>query len=371
VKPPVQLQVPLINYREVKKYPHDEEARTQGLVFFKGELYESTGGKKKDPPLSTLRRVELKTGRPLEKRTVNENYFAEGLTIFQRRVFQLTDSSNLALVYPLQNLRAQPKELVYQGWKRGWGLTHDDRHLILSDSTENIHFVDPNTFEIVRSIRVSDGNMAVARLNELEYVNGYIYANVDPSNLVVRINPQDGRINGQINLTSLNPQDPVYIPNGIAHDPASGHLFVTGKRWPQVFEIKLIDKAIQSAPAVNTSSSAGSSIAANEISLKVLNSKSRGATKMAKTKKTQSKNQAQNGGKGLKQADPPIIVGGGGSVTTTFKNEPTSMTPPDGWRRRFRHPDNIIKVFIHDGKDAANDKTIPVEGRFFVKFLFE
>lgn len=243
----LQLQVPQIKYEVRAQYPHDPKAITEGLVYFNGELYESTGGDKNSPPPSTLRRVELKTGRPLEIRPVNQDYFAEGLAIFKGKAFQLTDLSKLALVYALKNLRERPKKLDYKGWDRGWGLTHDDHHLILSDSTENIHFVDPNTFEIARSITVNDGSSVVKYLNELEYVNGCIYANLYPTDFVLRINAQDGRILGQSDFSSIRPEEVKACPvsictlNGIAHDQKSGHLFVTGKRWPTLFEVRLLD----------------------------------------------------------------------------------------------------------------------------------
>src|SRR6266446_5399481 len=132
VKEQLQLQVPEIKYEVVATFPHDPKAVTEGLVYYGGDLYESTGGDKDNPPLSSLRRVELKTGRVLEHRPVNKEYFAEGLSIFGGHIFQLTDLSKLALIYPLKNLRHPPAKSTYNGWERGWGLTHDDNYLILS-----------------------------------------------------------------------------------------------------------------------------------------------------------------------------------------------------------------------------------------------
>ncbi len=346
----LNLVAPEIKYKVVATYPHDPKAVTEGLAYFNGELYESTGGDKDQLPLSSMRRVELKTGRILDSRPVKKEYFAEGLTLFQGRIFQLTDLSEIALAYVLKNLRQPPDKLDYKGWKRGWGLTHDDQYLILSDSTDQIHFIDPNSFKIARTIHVNDGTTSVKELNELEYVDGFIYANVYLTDVMVRIDPQDGQINGYLELSRLRPKGcgvSVCVPNGIAHDPMSGHLFVTGKRWPQLFEILLIEKTTAFSQSVNASTTAGSPSTGSNTEAKI--PKSKGANKMAK-KKTHNTSQPQDGGVGTKQVDPPIIVGGGGSVIIDFKTLPSTVSPPQpGYARRHRIPENITKILISDG----------------------
>lgn len=236
----MKLNVPEIGFDVIESYPHDRTAFTEGLEFHNGSLYESTGGDKHHGSFSTLRRVELKTGWPHQIIPVHPNHFAEGLTIFGQKLFQLTDKSGLALVYRLNHLKPTRNYIRYKGWDRGWGLTHDDKHLILSDSKQ-LHFVDPASFEIIRTIDVKDGNTTVEGLNELEYVNGLIYANLFLSNLVLRIDPLDGRILGKIDLGILKPKRCLTcVTNGIAHNQDSGHLYVTGKKWPTLVEIRLI-----------------------------------------------------------------------------------------------------------------------------------
>lgn len=369
------LAVPTIPYEVVARYPHDPKAVTEGLVLFNGELFESTGGDKKQLPLSSLRRVELKTGDPLEIRPVNQDYFAEGVTIFQGRIFQLTDFSKLALIYPLKNLRDSPKKLDYKGWKRGWGLTHDDKYLILSDSTDQIHFVDPNTFQIVRTIHVNDGTSAVEKLNELEYVNGFIYANLYPTSLVLRIDPQDGKILGAIDLSSILPHA-LSVPNGIAHDAKSGHLFVTGKRWPTLLEIRLLDKATSSPRNVSISSRFSSSNKIGKTTIRLSNQKTKGAINMATKKKTKSSSKAKSRTVDRRQADPPVIVGGGGSVIVYFKSPPTIIPDADKpaghplidyvW---YRLPGNIKKVSSHDGQNpGTKNHDVKDHTKFWVQF---
>jgi glutamine cyclotransferase len=174
---------------------------------------------------------------------VDVKYFAEGLTIFGKRVFQLTDKSRVALVYDLKYLGPTRTFLKYKGWDRGWGLTHDDKYLILSDSTEHIHFVDPWTIELVRSISVKDGDTLIRGLNELEYIDGLIYGNLYPFDLILRIDPRTGIVLGKIDISTLGPDRtilcPNCVPNGIAHNKESGNLYVTGKLWPMLYEIRL------------------------------------------------------------------------------------------------------------------------------------
>ena len=228
--------VSIYTYEVVNTFPHDPEAFTQGLIYHEGVLYESTGlyG------ASALRRVELQTGRVLQQVAVPREYFAEGLTLFQGRLFQLTWQAQKGFIYDQQSFR-QAGEFSYTG--EGWGLTHDGESLIMSDGSHQIRFLDPATFQVRRTISVNDQGRPIQRLNELEYIRGEIYANIWQTDRIVRIDPASGRILGWIDLAGLlSSQDrrrEVDVLNGIAYDEANDRLFVTGKLWPKLFEIRL------------------------------------------------------------------------------------------------------------------------------------
>lgn len=227
-------------YEVVKIWPHDSRAFTEGLEFFEGVLYESTGGDKNTPDigLSSLRRVDLQTGKVLQKLLLDKDYFAEGLTIFGNKIFQLTYRAHKGFIYDLKSFTHQG-EFPYTGdINEGWGLTHDDRHLIMSDGTSRIRFLDPVHFEVVKTICIKKGKTPLSKLNELEYCKGEIYANILGDNCIVRIDPQCGNVLSWIDLTKLRPRNSKVL-NGIAHNKASGHLFITGKDWPTLFEIRL------------------------------------------------------------------------------------------------------------------------------------
>jgi glutamine cyclotransferase len=232
----VPARVPTFTYEVVNTYPHDPNAFTQGLVFHQGLLYESTGLN----GASSLRRVELETGRVLKKIDVPSVYFAEGLALFNGRLYQLTWQSQQGFVYDLDSFNLL-RVFSYTG--EGWGLTHDGRSLIMSDGTDRIRFLNPDTFAVERVIPVQDNGRKITQLNELEYIKGEIYANIWYSDRVARIDPQSGRVTAWINLSGLlSPEDharPVDVLNGIAYDAASDRLFVTGKLWPKLFEIRL------------------------------------------------------------------------------------------------------------------------------------
>jgi glutamine cyclotransferase len=223
------------SYRIVNVYPHDENAFTQGLLIDGGFLYESTGlyGN------SSLRRVELETGEILQLYNLPPQYFGEGITVFDGKIIQLTWLANKGFVYDeesfdlLQNF-SYPTE--------GWGITTDGSRLIMSDGTSTLYFLDPLTFQKTGQVEVHD-NGPVDRLNELEYINGKVYANIWLEEKIAIINPQTGQVEGWINLSGLHNmenQDPNNVLNGIAYDAANDRLFVTGKRWSQLFEIELI-----------------------------------------------------------------------------------------------------------------------------------
>jgi len=229
--------IPIYSYNIVNVYPHDPDAFTQGLGFEDGVLYEGTGllGH------STLRRVELETGDILQVRELADQFFGEGITIYGDRIVQLTWQSNIGFVYDRNSFELL-QEFSYS--TEGWGITYDGEHLIMSDGTSTLHFLDPQTFEETGQVEVFDDDGPVTRLNELEYVQGEIYANVWQTDLVARIAPDTGQVIGWINLEGLlsaeDHSEPVDVLNGIAHDADNGRLFATGKLWPELFEIELI-----------------------------------------------------------------------------------------------------------------------------------
>ena len=233
---PASGPTPKYGYQIVNIFPHDSNAFTQGLILMDGKLVESTG----QEGFSSLRRVELESGRVLKKVDVPVPYFAEGLTALNGKLYQLTWQHNIGFIYDAQTFD-RLGEFNYQG--EGWGLTTDGQSLILSDGTPQIRFIDPAGFRVTRRITVTDGSAPIRELNELEYVNGEIYANVWHENRIAAIDPQSGHVKAWIDLTGLMPdgelQDPEAVLNGIAYDQASDKLIVTGKLWPRVFEIKV------------------------------------------------------------------------------------------------------------------------------------
>lgn len=238
-----RCHVKTTDFEVVACWPHGTDAFTEGLEIYNGVLYESTGGRNgTHPPVSTLRRVGLRTGIVLELITLNDKYFAEGLTIFGGRVFQLTLDSGAGFIYDVNKLSDPPDMFKYNGWDEGWGITNDASNLIISDGSAELHFVDPVDFQIKRSVQVHYKNdYPQDQLNELEYFNGSIYANVHDEDRIVCINPLSGEITTQIDISSLHEPNCILCePNGIAYDKDSDHLFVTGKNWSKIFEIRLI-----------------------------------------------------------------------------------------------------------------------------------
>jgi glutaminyl-peptide cyclotransferase len=233
-------------YRVVHTYPHDPKAYTQGLLYEDGRLYESTGLNGR----SSLRMDDLTTGRVLQSAPVPSQYFAEGLAAWGSTLVQLTWQSHIAFVYDrfsFRLLRTFPYDC------EGWGLTQDGKNLILSDGTATIRFFDPANFHEVRHIVVKDHGAQVADLNELEYIHGQIYANEWHTDRIARISPATGQVLGWIDLAGLLPEnqrtDPEAVLNGIAYDAVHDRLFVTGKLWPTIFEIKVVPEKAKLAPA--------------------------------------------------------------------------------------------------------------------------
>lgn len=226
-------------YRVRNVYPHDPEAFTQGLVYEDGILYEGTGlwGE------SSLREVALETGEILQIHPLAPRYFGEGIALVGNRIWQLTWREQTAFLYD----KGTFEELDTFGYPtEGWGLTYDGTRLIMSDGSATLYFRDPQTFQLLDQIQVYDEEGLVDQLNELEYVNGRVYANVWQTDLVAVIDTNDGRVVAWIDLAGLlQPQDhaqPVDVLNGIAYDAANGRLFVTGKLWPKLFEIELVPR---------------------------------------------------------------------------------------------------------------------------------
>jgi glutamine cyclotransferase len=231
----------------VHTYPHDAQAFTQGLIYSGGHLYESTGLEGR----SSLRMEDLETGRILQFQDVPK-HFAEGLTNWGNTLIQLTWQDHIALVYDRFSFKML-RTFSYTG--EGWGLTQDGKSIILSDGTATLRFLDPTTFKVLRRVTVTDHGKPIPpdQLNELEYVHGQIYANLWHTDRIARISPTTGKVLGYINLAGLLPDSdrssPEAVLNGIAYDPEHDRLFVTGKLWPKIFEIKVIPEAARQAPA--------------------------------------------------------------------------------------------------------------------------
>ncbi len=228
--------IPTLTYDVVKVWPHDRTAFTQGLVYFDGSLIEGTGlyGH------STLRKVVLETGFVRQEVKLPDQYFGEGIAVLGGKIYQLTWQSHKGFIYDLKSLRLEG-EFPFDG--EGWGLTTDGRYLIMSDGTNRLRFLDPNTFTVKRTIEVFAHGQPVRMLNALEYVQGQIYANVWQTKFVLQIDPGTGKVLGSIDFVGLLPQSDYEqgtdVMNGIAYDARDDRLFVTGKDWPKLFEIKL------------------------------------------------------------------------------------------------------------------------------------
>jgi glutaminyl-peptide cyclotransferase len=231
----VHTTAPRASYAVVHTYPHDPDAFTQGLEFHDGFLYEGTGLNGR----SSIRKVDLVTGRVLQRRPLSPAFFGEGITIWKDSLIELTWRAQIGFVYDLGSFD-QRRTFTYTG--EGWGLTHDASSLIMSDGTSALRFLDPETFRERRRVTVTDGGSPVTELNELEYIKGEVFANVWQTNRIARIAPDTGRVVGWIDLTGLLGATPVSsdaVLNGIAYDAAADRLFVTGKLWPKLFEIKV------------------------------------------------------------------------------------------------------------------------------------
>ncbi|HOO98553.1 MAG TPA: glutaminyl-peptide cyclotransferase [Bacteroidales bacterium] len=225
-------------YRIVNTYPHDKKAFTQGLFYDNGLLYEGTG----QQTGSTLREVELQTGRVIRMLNLKSDLFGEGITLYGGRIYQVTWQSKVGFVYEKETFR-QLNRVYYQ--TEGWGLTTIDNRIVMSDGTNILYFMEPETFTVTSRLEVYDNEKKVDNLNELEYINGEIWANIWMTDLIARIDPLSGKVSGYIDLKGLlsakDRDDGTDVLNGIAYDRVSDRIFVTGKNWPRLFEIVLTD----------------------------------------------------------------------------------------------------------------------------------
>jgi glutaminyl-peptide cyclotransferase len=229
-------RAPVAGYRVVHVFPHDSEAFTQGLVYLDGLFYEGTGLNGR----STIRKVKIETGQVMQLHKLDSQYFGEGIAILNDTLFQLTWQSGIAFLYDRTTF-TRTGTFSYTG--EGWGLTHDGRRLIMSDGTATLRFIDPASHKEISRLAVRDGGKPVLNLNELEYIKGEVFANVWQTDRIARISPKTGEVTGWIDLKGLLPvseQAPDAVLNGIAYDAAGDRLFVTGKLWPKVFEIRIV-----------------------------------------------------------------------------------------------------------------------------------
>ncbi|HEY2821694.1 MAG TPA: glutaminyl-peptide cyclotransferase [Candidatus Acidoferrum sp.] len=225
--------IPVLSATVVKSFPHDPRAFTQGLEFFDGYLYESTGRQKQ----STLRKVVLETGKVVQSVRLPDESFGEGLTIFHGKIYQLTWLEKTGFIYDLVTFRKLGK---FSYSTEGWGLTHDDASLILSDGTNRLQYIDPNSFQVTKTLEAFAGPEAVTNLNELEFIRGEIWANIWHSDRIARIDPKSGQVTAWIDVKDIakrETHEQEDVLNGIAWDPGRQRLFVTGKNWSKLYEI--------------------------------------------------------------------------------------------------------------------------------------
>jgi len=230
-------KAPISSIKVISAFPHNPKAFTQGLLYYDGYLYESTGLNGR----SALIKVNIKSGKVLQEFKLDQKYFAEGISIFGSKIYQLTWQNNIVFVYDLSNFKLL-NEISYPG--EGWGITADGKNLFISNGTAVIDCIDPEQFSVIRKINVHDGGNAVGNLNELEFIRGEIWANIFTENFIVRISPLTGEVLGWVDLCPLYDLLPVNcrvdVLNGIAYDQDRGRIFITGKLWPKTFEIKIV-----------------------------------------------------------------------------------------------------------------------------------
>lgn len=232
-----KIAIPEYSIKVKNVFPHDSLAYTQGLMYFNGFLYESTGLRRH----SSIRKVEIKTGKVLQIKKLNNKYFAEGLDKIGDKFYQLTWNSGICFVYNADNFQ-EVKAFTYYG--EGWGLAKYKNQIVMSDGTNILRFIDPETFKVQRTITVKNVNQPVTYINELENINGDIWANIYETKKIVIINPENGKVKAWVNISSLynylKYDDFPDVLNGIAYDKDNNRIFVTGKLWKYLFEIELV-----------------------------------------------------------------------------------------------------------------------------------
>lgn len=229
----------IINYNIVNTYPHDTSSYTQGLTWQNNTLYEGTGLEGQ----SRLMKIDIKNGKPNQSISLDPSIFGEGITILNNKIYQLTYQNHKVYVYDAKTFK-KLKELSWE--HEGWGLTNNGTDLIVSTGDSNLYFVDPETFKVRKIVGITDNNGPVGNLNELEYVDGVIYANIYLSDYIIKIDPANGHILGKIDLSGLLAKagkhvdtDEGYVLNGIAYDSTKKSMYITGKKWPLIFEMKI------------------------------------------------------------------------------------------------------------------------------------
>lgn len=242
IEPPIENQTPpppVLGHTIIQVYPHDTSFYTQGLTFYKGELYEGTG----DPGYigkTRLMKVDLKTGKPLKSISLSDKYFGEGITILRDTVYQLTWQQNVVFVYTLKDFQ---KVKEYKIDTEGWGITNDGQKLIVSTGSGMLYYYNPSSFKLLSKTSIMEGNGNTFNLNELEYIDGFVYANQYQYPYVLKIDPAAGRVVAKYDLNDMwnrvKAIDPnVDVPNGIAYDSTTKKIYVTGKYWPEMYEIQ-------------------------------------------------------------------------------------------------------------------------------------
>ncbi|WP_346238165.1 glutaminyl-peptide cyclotransferase [Niabella insulamsoli] len=235
--------IPSISLSIVKTFPHDTSSFTQGLAFYNGELYEGTGGAAYDAvgsKFSRLMKIDLETGKAKQAIDLDPQYFGEGITILNDTVYQLTWREHKVFVYTLADFK-KIKEFDLN--TEGWGITNNGKELIVTDGSGNLYFYEPQTFQLLHTQSVTSNGELAYNLNELEYIDGFIYANVWQQPYIWKIDPSNGLIVGKIDVSDIwqrvNGQEPNYVPNGIAYDAATRKIYITGKKWPALYEVQL------------------------------------------------------------------------------------------------------------------------------------
>lgn len=233
--------VQFVSYSIAGAYPHDTSSFIQGLAFYDGKLFESTGNLGQ----SKIMQIDLQTGKAMQKQDLPDNFFGEGVTILNDTLYQLTWQNKVVLVYTVEDLK-KIKELPLN--TEGWGLTNDGKNLIASDGSSNLYYYDPSTFRLLRTQGVTMDQTPISNLNELEFINGFIYANIWQSPYIVKIDPNSGRVLARLDFTELVQRVQSKIPghdtgtdatlNGIAYNDSTNKIYITGKRWPELYEVQ-------------------------------------------------------------------------------------------------------------------------------------